>query len=150
MKKVAFALMLLLMLGGYGCSSEKLGRASGIGVVFDGAPLIFDTSVVYMGSTVGQILSSQWSNGVTRLSISLNSDGEDLKRSNMAAVVKNGQLNLVPLGGLGEALSSETCILGFENKIELQWFKLKHLIDNINMAADQQAQWLAARSGLAG
>lgn len=150
MKKVAFALMLLLMLGWCGCSSEKLGRASGIGVVFDGAPLIFDTSVVYMGSTVGQILSSQWGNGITRLSISLNNASEDLKRSNMAAVVKNGQLNLVPLCGFGESLSSEACILGFKNKLGLQWFKLKHLIGNINMAADQQAQWLAARSGSAG
>lgn len=54
MKKVAFALMLLLMLGSYGCSSEKLGRASGIGVVFDGAPLIFDTSVVYINMAADQ------------------------------------------------------------------------------------------------
>ena len=145
-----FGLILSLMLGCYGCSSEKFGQASGIGVLFDGAPLIFDSSVVCMGSVVGEILTSQWSNGVTRLTISLDNNSQDLQRSNMVAVVKNGQLNIVPMSGVGEALPPPACMLGFKNKLELQWFKFKNLINNINMAASHRTQWLSALFGSAG
>lgn len=121
-----------------------------MGVVFDGTPQIFNASVIYMGSTVGQILDRQWRNGVTRLTISLDNANADLKQSNMTAVVKNGQLHLVPLSAVGEPLASPASILGFENNIALQWFRIRNLINNINMTAVRQAQWLTALSGLAG
>jgi hypothetical protein len=147
MKKALSVFLLALMLGWYGCSSETFAPTAGTRVVIDGAPMIFDPSVIYMGSTVGQILTSQWNNGVTCLTISLNNDSQNLQQSNMAAMVKNGQLNLVALSAAGEPLSNPECILGFKNNLEFQWFKFKNLINNMNMAAGRQAQRLAALSG---
>lgn len=151
MTKVFFVPLLLVMLGWYGCTAENIGqRSDGIGVFFDGAPLVVDSAVVYMGTAVGQIINSEWKNGITRFAIALNKDSQDLKRANIAAVVQNGQLKLVPISGVGEPLPSPAAILGFKNNLELKWFKFKNLIDNINMAASRQAQWLSALSGLSG
>ena len=151
MKNVIFVLMASLVIGFCGCASEKFGSTtSGVGVVFDGAPLISDPSVGYMGTTVGQIVSSQWSNGVTRLTVSFNNDSQNLVAANMALVVKNGRLDLVPLSRFGQPLADQASMLGFNNRISLQWFKLKNIINDINMAAARQAKWLSSLSGLSG
>ena len=73
-----------------------------------------------------------------------------MKKTNMAAVVKNGRLHLDALCGYGESLPPAACISGFSNTITYKWFKLKHLINNITMDADRRAQRLLVRSGLAG
>jgi hypothetical protein len=150
MKKMAFCMLILSMVGWNGCSTSPMGNSAGVGVMFDGSPLIFDTSVVCMGTVVGRMLSQEWGNGVTRVSIALDSPYENLKTTNMAVVVKNGRLHLNALGGYGEALPPGACISGFSNTNSYRWFKFKHLINNVIMAADQRAQRLRIRSGLAG
>ncbi len=150
MKKVLFVLMLSMIFGWYGCTGEQTEQISGIGVVFDGTPLIIDPSVIYQGTSVGQVEASQWNNGVTRLTISLDKADQALHRSNLAVVVCNGRLHVVPLSGFGEPLPPSACMLGFENNTSFHWFKFKNLINNINMAARRRAQWLSDLSGLSG
>ena len=150
MKKVFLVALLALVVCGYGCSPETFSKNEGIGVVFDGTAMIFDQSVVFMGTEAGQILSSEWANGVTRLTISLDDADRALQASNMAAVVKNGRLNLVVLGGAGQATDAPDCILGFSNTMKYRWFKIKNLIGNINNAASREIQWLNTLHGLQG
>ncbi|MBC2712688.1 MAG: hypothetical protein HGJ94_17385 [Desulfosarcina sp.] len=147
-KSVVLFLMMMVCLSG--CSVPQIGSPSGIGVMFDGNPVIFDSSVVHMGTVVGQILSREWGNGVTRVSITLDGQYEDLKKANMAAVVKNGRLHLNAFSGYGAPMPPDACICGFVNTASYRWFKLKHLINNVTMAADRRAQRLLALSGLAG
>jgi len=150
-KTVCFILM-AMMIGLPGCSVQRIDRMnpSGVDVIFDGDPLIFDSSVIFMGSVVGQMLSRESGNGVTRVSIALDSQHEELKKTNLAAVVKNGQLHLHMFSGYGDPLPPGECINGFLNTASYRWFKFRHIIEDINNAADRRAQHLLARSGLAG
>lgn len=150
MKKTVVFVLIALLSVLCGCSAQPMGSQSGIGVVFDGQPHIFDPSVICLGNPVGQVLSSEWSNGVTRVTISLDGPAADLKKTNMAVVVKNGHLQLNTLGTHGVALAPSQCINGFVNTASYRWFKFKHLINNITISADRRAQQLLARSGLAG
>ena len=112
--------------------------------------MIFDSSVVFMGTVVGRILSREMDNGVARVSIALDGQYDNLKKTNLAAVVKNGRLHLNVFSGYGGPLPADGCINGFLNTNSYRWFKLRHLINNINMSADRRAQRLLARSGRAG
>lgn len=150
MKKTAIIILLMVWIGLSGCSMQPMGGQDGVGVVFDGQPRIFDSTVIYMGMPVGQVQSTEYGNGVTRLLISLDGSYEDLKKNNMAAVVKNGQLHLNALSGHGAALPPATCIIGFINTSSYRWFKFIHLINNINMSAERRAQRLLLQSGLSG
>jgi hypothetical protein len=150
MKKTAFLVLILSMVGWCGCSMPPVNGSAGLGIIFDGDPLIFDSSVTFMGMEVGRVLSREWGNGVTRVYIDLDSQYDGLKKSNVAAVVKSGRLHLCSLGGYGYPLSADSCIGGFKNTISFQLFKLKHIINNVSMSADRRAQRLVARSGLAG
>jgi len=150
MKKLVFFLLMVAVVGLLGCSVQPIGNPSGVGVMFDGEPSIFDSSVVYMGTVVGRILSREWGNGVTRVSIALDSPYEDLKKNSLAVVVKNGRMQLNLLSGYGDPLPPGGCISGFVNTASYRWFKFSHLINNITMSADRRAQNLLAQSGLAG
>lgn len=150
MKKTVLVVLLGVMVGLAACSVQKGGSTSGLGVMFDGEPLIFDSSVVFMGDPVGRILSHEWANGVARVSIGIDGQYENLKRNNMAAVVKNGRLHLNAISGYGDPLPPGGCIMGFTNMTSFRLFKVMHLINNITMSADRRAQYLLARSGLAG
>ncbi len=150
MKKTVFLVLILSMVGWCGCSMPPVNGPAGLGIIFDGDPIIFDSSVTFMGMEVGRVISREWGNGVTRVFIDLDSQYDGLKKSNVAAVVKNGRLHLRSLGGYGYPLSPDSCIGGFENSISFQLFKLKHVINNVSMSADRRAQRLLARSGLAG
>ena len=79
---------MVVIVGLPGCSVQQIENPSGIGVMFDGEPPIFDSSVVFMGTVVGRILSREWGNGVTRIFIVLDSQYEDLKKNSLAVVVK--------------------------------------------------------------
>ncbi len=150
MKQAALVTLLMAMVVLCGCSIPPIGTSAGIGVMFEGEPLIFDSSVVYMGTVVGQVLSSEWGNGVTRVTIAPDGRYDDLKKTNLVAVVRNGRLHLDTLGGYGDPLPPSACISGFEKPYLYHWFKFKHLINNMMMAADQRARRLRVRSGLAG
>jgi hypothetical protein len=152
MKKTVLLVLMVSVIGLSGCSVSPIGTGNtpGVGVVFDGEPLIFDPSVNFTGTVVGQILSREMSNGVARISIGLDGQYENLKKTNLAAVVKNGRLQLTLLSGYGESLPPGGCINGFVNTSSYRWFKFKHIINNINMTADQRVQRLLARSGRAG
>jgi len=152
MNKKVFFILMAMMIGLPGCSVRQIDRMnpSGVGVMFDGEPLIFDSSVVFMGTVVGQMLSRESGNGVTRVSIALDGQHEALKKTNLAAVVKNGQLHLIMLSGYGDPLPPGGCINGFLNTNSYRWFKFRHIINDINNSADRRAQRLLARSGLAG
>lgn len=150
MKKFVFFVLMVVIAGLPGCSVQQIGNSSGVGVMFDGEPVIFDSSVVYMGTVVGRILSREWGNGVTRISIALDSQYEALIKNSLAAVVKNGRMHLNLLSGYGDPLPPGGCISGFVNTSSYRWFKFRHLINNVTMSADRRAQHLLARSGLAG
>lgn len=150
MKKSVFFILIAVAVGLPGCSVQPIGNPSGVGVIFDGEPTIFDPSVVYMGTVVGRILSNEWSNGVTRVSIVLDNQYEDLKKTSLVAVVKNGRLHLNMFSGYGDPLPKGGCISGFVNTASYRWFKFRHLINNVTMSADRRAQHLLARSGLEG
>jgi len=149
-KTVCF--ILLVMMGLLGCSVQQIenGNPSAVGVMFDDEPHLFDSSVVYMKTVVGQILSREMGNGVTRISIALDGQYDDLKKNNVAAVVKNGRLHLKQFSGYGDPLPPGGCISGFVNLASYRWFKLRHIINNVNMSAEWRAQRLLVRSGLAG
>lgn len=140
----------MAMVGLGGCSMPPIGNPAGVEVMFDNNPLIFDSSVVCMGTVVGRVLSREWGNGVTRVSIVLDGQYEELKKTNMAVVVKSGRMHLLALGGYGQPLLPDACISGFANSFSYCWFKFKHLINNAVMSADQRAHSLRLRSGLAG
>ena len=152
MKKTVFFILMVMVMGLPGCSVKPIGSGNptGVGVMFDGDPLIFDSSVVFMGTVVGQIFSREIGNGVTRVSIALDGQYNDLEKTNLAAVVKNGRLHLTILSGHGDPLPPGGYINGFVNTISYRLFKLKYIISNINMSADRRAQHLLVRSGLAG
>lgn len=152
MKKSVYFILMVLVIGLPGCSVQPIGNGnpSGVGVMFDGEPLIFDSSVVFMGTVVGRILSREMNNGVARVSIALDGQYDNLKNNNLAAVVKNGWLHLNVFSGYGDPLPAGGCINGFSNTSSYRWFKLRHLFNNINMSADRRAQRLLARSGRAG
>ncbi|MEE4112939.1 MAG: hypothetical protein V2I40_09010 [Desulfobacteraceae bacterium] len=151
MKKLVIAI-LMMVIGIPGCSVQPVGSGNsrGVGVMFDGEPLIVDASVIFLGIVVGQILSHETGNGVTRVSIALDSQYDDLKKNNLAAVVKNGRLHLSTFSGYGDPLPPGGYINGFINTTSYRWFKLRHLINNINISADRRAQRLLVRSGWAG
>ena len=152
MKKTVFFILMVMVMGLPGCSVKSIGSGNptGVGVMFDGDPLIFDSSVVFMGTVVGQIFSREIGNGVTRVSIALDGQYDDLEKTNLAAVVKNGRLHLNILSGHGDPLPPGGYINGFVNTASYRWFKLKLIINNINLSADRRAQHLLVRSGLAG
>ena len=147
-KTVLFVLMVMAM----GCSVSPIGdgNPSAVGVMFDGDPLIFDSAVIFQGTVVGQILSQEVVNGITRVSIALEGQPDDLKKNNLAAVVKNGRLHLIQFAGYGDPLPPGGHINGFLNISSYRWFKFKHIINNIKSSADQRAQRLLVRSGWAG
>ncbi len=152
MKKTISIILMVMVIGLPGCSVEPIGSGnpSGVGVMFDGEPLIFDSSVVFLGTVVGQILSQETGNGVTRVSIALDGQYDDLKKNNLAAVVKNGRLHLNMFSGYGDPLPAGGYITGFINTASYRWFKFSHIINNINLSADRRAQRLLVRSGWAG
>lgn len=152
MKKSVYFILMVMVIGLPGCSVQPIGNgnSSGVGVMFDGEPLIFDSSVVFMGTEVGRILSREMNNGVARVSIAVDGQYAHLKKNNLAAVVKNGRLHLNVLSGHGDPLPADGSIIGFLNTLSYRWFKVRHLFDNINMSADRRAQRLLARSGRAG
>ena len=150
MKKALTILFLILMAGLTGCSVQPAGSQNGIAAVFDGAPRLFDSSVVYMGNVVGQTLSSEWKNGVTRVAFVLDGPFEDMVKSNLVVVAKNGRLHLNTLGGYGLPLPPGASILGFVKPSTYRWFKFKNLINNATMSAHQRAQRLQAQFGLGG
>ncbi len=150
MKKWSLFILMTMIVGLSGCNVQQIGSPSGVGVVFDGEPLIFDSSVVYMETVVGRMISREMGNGVTRVSIALDDQYAGLKKTNLVAVVIDGRLHLAVLGGYGDPLPPAACISGFSNTASYRWFKFKHLINNITMAADRRAQRLLDRSGLAG
>ena len=150
MKKRLIVAGMLILAGLAGCSLSPTGNGDGLVAVFDGNPQIFDSAVVYQGTVVGQMRTVQWSNGVSRVTIDLDSQFGPLAQSNAALVVKNGQLHWRTFGGYGEPLSAGACINGFSNNFSYQWFKLRHLINNITVSAQRRALQLQARSGLGG
>lgn len=150
MRKTVLLVLILSMVAWCGCSMPPVNSPAGVGVIFDGAPSIFDSSVVYMGLEVGRVLSREWGNGITRVSIDLDSQFDSLKKTNVVAVVKNGRLHLRSMGGYGYPLPPGSCVAGFSNTFSLHMFKLKHIINNIAMSADRRAQRLLVRSGLTG
>ena len=150
MKKALTILFLMLTAGLTGCSVQPSGNRDGIAAVFDGAPQLFDSSVVYMGTVVGQTLSNESHNGVTRVAFVLDGPYGDLARSNLVAVAGNGRLHLIVLGGYGEPLTPGTSILGFKNTFTYRWFKFINLINNANMSAQNHARRLQAQYGMGG
>jgi hypothetical protein len=150
MKKTMILFFMTVMIGGSGCSLQSTADPSDLKVVFDNEPVIFDASVYFMGTVVGRMLSREWANGVTWVSVELDDQYADLRKTNLAAVVNNGQLRLTTLCGYGDPLPTDATILGFRNPISYQWFKFRHLINNITVAADRRVQHMRIRSGLAG
>jgi len=148
MKKGLIVAGFLILVGLLGCSLSPTGSGGGLVVVFDGLPRIFDSAVVHQGAVVGQMRSTQWSNGVSRVTIDLDSQFDHLAQSNAAVVVKNGQLHLKRFGGYGEPLPAGACINGFVSNLSYQWFAFKHLINNITVSAQRRALRLQARSEL--
>ena len=146
MKKRLVAAGLMLLAGLFGCSLPPTGNDGGLVAVFDGVPRIFDSAVVYQGTVVGQVRTREWNNGITRVTIDLDSQFSHLAQSNAAVVANNGRLHWKALSGYGEPLSSGACINGFSNRTAYQWFKFKHLINNITMSAQRRAVQLQARS----
>lgn len=152
MRKTACFFLMVMMFALPGCSLQQIDNknTSDLAVMFDAVPLIFDSSVVYMGTVVGQMISRETANGVARVSIALDSPYDALKRNNLAAVVKNGRLHLKRFSGYGDPLPPGGYISGFVNLYSYRLFKFKHIINNINMSADRRAQRLRVLSGLAG
>jgi hypothetical protein len=152
MKNTVCFVLMVVVIGLQGCSVPTIGKghSSGVEVIFDGEPLVFDATVVFMGTVVGRIISREMDNGVARVSIAVDEGFDHLKKTNLAAVVKNGRLHLNTLCGYGDPLPAGGYIIGFLDTISYRWFKLRHLINNINMSADRRAQRLLARSGRAG
>ena len=150
MKQSIGLIVMVAWFGLCGCSAGPLGNQDGVGVVFDSAPRLYDSSVVFMGMPVGKVLSGDSGNGIHRVIISMDGQSNDLLKTNLAAVVSNGRLTLKQLNGYGTPLAPGACIIGFKNIASYQWFKFKHLINNITISADRRAQRLLAHSGLAG
>ncbi|WP_372682444.1 hypothetical protein [Desulfosarcina sp.] len=148
-KTMVLILMVMVMVMAVGCSVQPIGKGnpSGVGVIFDGEPLIFDSSVFFQGTVVGQILSREAVNGIARVSIALEGQRDDLIKNNLAAVVKNGRLHLNRFAGYGDPLPPGGYINGFVNTTSYRWFKLKHIINNINSSADRRTQRLLVQSG---
>jgi hypothetical protein len=150
MKKAMVFVLIMGWMALFGCSMPAMQNQNGVDAVFDGIPRIFDSTVVYMGRPVGQVVASQWNNGVTQLTISLDGQHVDLRKTNLAAVVKRGRLHLDAMGTSGAPLPEGACINGFVNMASYRWFKFKHIINNINISAERRAQRLKVRSSLAG
>lgn len=150
MKNTALVFLIVAMVGLGGCSEQRIGSSSDLKLIFDGEPHIFDPSVVYMETAVGRIISREQGHGITRIFIALDDQSENLRKTNLTGVVKNGRLHLSELGGYGDPLPPDGCLSGFLNTASYRWFRFKYIINNITMAADRRAQRLLARSGLAG
>ena len=146
MKKRLIAVGLMLLVGVSGCSLPPTGDGGGLVAVFDGVPQLFDSAVVHQGSVIGQVRASEWRNGVTRMTIDLDSQFTHLAQSNAAVVANNGRLHWKSLSAYGEPLPSGGCINGFSTNSSYQWFRFKHLINDITMSAQRRAVQLQARS----
>ncbi|BBO66854.1 hypothetical protein DSCA_07840 [Desulfosarcina alkanivorans] len=150
MRKTTFCLLVIAVAAVCGCSGHPAGNTAGVAVLFADDPHVFDPAVLYRGTVVGRLLSRQWGNGVTRLYIAPETPYADLIATNMAIVVKAGRMHLVTLGGVGEPVPADAGICGFVNTFSYRWFKFKHLINSVTMAANRRAMRLQHRSGLAG
>ena len=150
MKKRMVFMLIMGWIALFGCSMPAMQNQNGMDAVFDGIPRIFDSTVVYMGRPVGQVVATEWNNGVTKVTISFDGQHVDLRKTNLAAVVKRGQLHLDTMGKIGAPLPAGACINGFVNTASYQWFKFRHIINNINLSAERRAQRLMVQSSLAG
>jgi len=145
MKRIWVTAMLLAVMTTAGCQMNTAKKV--YYVMFDKTPKIFDSQVYAMGVVIGDIATQEaGANNVYRVTVSIHAEHVDKIQDNLAAFVKNGHLEFVPIGVVGNPLPYESKILGFRSKVALMGFKFSHSSALLPQAAAEKANQLYEKS----
>jgi len=141
---VGFTMTLLIVALTVGCAPQ--GKQDGYAVLFDGMVNIFEDGIYFNGKEVGGVLSKvENTSGVTTLSVSLSPEFVAEIGNNIAFYAHAGRLEATRLQRMGQALKKGEPLCGFISKSELNWFKIKTLLNDRINAAKKRAATLQAR-----
>jgi len=141
MKRIWATAMLLFFMTTAGCQMSTAKKV--YYVMFDKTPKIFDTQVYAMGVVIGDIAAQEaGANNVYRVTVSIRTEHTEKMQDNLVAFVKNGHLEFVPIGVVGDPLPYESKILGFRSKVALMGFKFSHSSAMLPKAASEKANRL--------
>lgn len=132
-----------------GCTAPVQQSAQdGFGVVFDGAPLLSDEKIYYLGAPVGEIAATIGGGPrVTKLIVRLQPEFAARAGTHLAFFAHGGRLEAVLLATMGQPLQNGAILSGFTSKTDLRWFKLKTLLRDRAAAAGRRAELLNRRMG---
>ncbi len=139
-----FTVTLLIVALAVGCAPQ--GKQAGYAVLFDGMVNIVEDNIYFNGKQVGAVLSKEdHPSGVTTLSIALSPEFVVEIGNNLALYAHAGRLEATRLQRMGQALERGMPLCGFISKSELNWFKIKTLLNDRINAAGKRAAALQAR-----
>ena len=145
MKRIWAMAMLLVFMTIVGCQMSTAKKV--YYVMFEKTPKIFDTQVYVMGGVIGDITAQEaGANNVYRVTVSIQPEHAEKMQDNLVAIVKNGHLELVQIGVVGNPLPYESKLLGFRSKVALMGFKFSHSSAMLPQAAAEKASQLFDKS----
>lgn len=143
--RLGFVMVLVIIVLSVGCAPQS--KQDGYTVLFDGMVNITDEAIFFRGADVGRVLSSEENGGVTRVTVTLSPDLVTEAGNTIALYAYAGRLEVTRLQRMGQALEKEDLICGFVSKGELNWFKIKTLLNDRISAAKKRVAALQAQLG---
>ena len=127
-----------------GCAPQ--GNQEGYAVLFDGMVNIFEDAIYFNGNEVGRVLAKEVAGaGATKLTVALSPELVAETGNNLALYAHAGRLEATTLQRMGHTLEKDAPLCGFTSKSELNWFKIKTLLNDRIKAAKKRAAELQAQ-----
>jgi hypothetical protein len=144
--RVGFFVTLMIVALAVGCAPQ--GKQDGYAVLFDGMVNIYDDAIYLNSSEVGAVLSTEaGGGGVTKITVTLSPELVAQSGDNLALYAHAGRLEVATLQRMGQALEKGAPLCGFTSKSQLNWFKVKTLLNDRVNAAKKRAASLLAKFG---
>lgn len=142
--RVGLFVALLIVALAIGCAPQ--GKQEGYAVLFDGMVNIFEDAIYFNGNEVGRVLTKEVGGaGATKLTVALSPELVAATGNNLALYAHAGRLEVSTLQRMGHALEKDSPLCGFISKAELNWFKIKTLLNDRINAAKKRAAALQAQ-----
>lgn len=141
--RTRFSITLIIAAVAFGCAPQV--KQDGNAVLFDGIINLYEEGVYFGGERVGSIQSREIAGGITKLIIRLSPDFVAQTGNNLALYIHAGRLEAAMLQRIGQTLGKDALLCGFASKSELNWFKIKTLLNDRIDAAQKRAAALQMR-----
>ena len=142
--RVGLFVALLIVAFAVGCAPQ--GKQEGYAVLFDGMVNIYEDAIYFNGNEVGRVLTKEVGGaGTTKLTVALSPELVAGTGNNLALYAHAGRLEATTLQRMGQALEKDAPLCGFISKSELNWFKIKTLLNDRINAAKKRAAALQAQ-----